>query len=74
MTRKVKELAQEMLKLDEESRASLALILLQSLEGTVPSQVDSDRPLRPRFGSAGGLIEMADDFDEPLEDFKVCEP
>ena len=26
--------------------------------------------LRPQFGSAKGLIEMSDDFDEPLEDFK----
>jgi len=25
---------------------------------------------RPRFGSAKGLIKVADDFDEPLEDFK----
>lgn len=25
---------------------------------------------RPQFGSAQGLITMADDFDEPLEDFK----
>ena len=24
---------------------------------------------RPQFGSAKGLITMADDFDEPLEDF-----
>lgn len=24
----------------------------------------------PTFGSAKGLIEMSDDFDEPLEDFK----
>jgi antitoxin (DNA-binding transcriptional repressor) of toxin-antitoxin stability system len=24
----------------------------------------------PKFGSAKGLIEMSDDFDEPLEDFK----
>ncbi len=29
---------------------------------------------RPRFGSARGLIEMADDFDEPLEDFKAYQP
>ncbi len=28
----------------------------------------------PRYGSARGLIEMADDFDEPLEDFKAYEP
>jgi len=25
---------------------------------------------RRRFGSAKGLIEMADDFNQPLEDFK----
>jgi antitoxin (DNA-binding transcriptional repressor) of toxin-antitoxin stability system len=25
--------------------------------------------LRPQFGSAKGLIVIADDFDEPLEDF-----
>jgi prevent-host-death family protein len=24
---------------------------------------------RPQFGSARGLIEMSDDFDEPLPDF-----
>ncbi len=29
---------------------------------------------RPMFGSARGLIEMADDFDAPLEDFKAYEP
>jgi hypothetical protein len=26
-----------------------------------------------RFGSAKGLIEMAEDFDEPLEDFREYE-
>lgn len=26
---------------------------------------------RPKFGSAKGLIEMSDDFDEPLEDFEA---
>ncbi|MBI4600470.1 MAG: DUF2281 domain-containing protein [Planctomycetes bacterium] len=25
---------------------------------------------RPQFGSARGLITMAEDFDEPLEDFR----
>jgi antitoxin (DNA-binding transcriptional repressor) of toxin-antitoxin stability system len=24
----------------------------------------------PKFGSAKGLVEMSDDFDEPLEDFE----
>jgi len=26
--------------------------------------------LRPRFGSAAGLIMMSEDFDAPIEDFK----
>jgi antitoxin (DNA-binding transcriptional repressor) of toxin-antitoxin stability system len=29
---------------------------------------------RPKYGSARGLVEMADDFDAPLEDFKAYEP
>ena len=32
-------------------------------------QALADEAPRPRFGSARGLIKMADDFDEPLEDF-----
>ena len=28
----------------------------------------------PKFGSARGLIEIADDFDEPLEDFQEYTP
>lgn len=27
-----------------------------------------------KFGSARGLIEMSDDFDEPLDDFKEYGP
>jgi antitoxin (DNA-binding transcriptional repressor) of toxin-antitoxin stability system len=29
---------------------------------------------RPKFGSAAGLIEMADDFDAPLDDFEDYMP
>ncbi|MDI6794426.1 MAG: type II toxin-antitoxin system Phd/YefM family antitoxin [bacterium] len=28
----------------------------------------------PKFGSAKGLVEISDDFDEPLEDFKDYMP
>ena len=28
-----------------------------------------EEPARPRFGSARGLITIADDFDAPLSDF-----
>lgn len=29
---------------------------------------------RPKFGSARGLVEMSEDFDEPLEDFEAYGP
>ena len=29
---------------------------------------------KPKFGSAKGLIQMADNFDEPLEEFKDYMP
>ena len=32
-----------------------------------------DKPY-PKFGSAKGLIEMADDFDEQMEDFEEYMP
>ena len=28
----------------------------------------------PKFGSAKGLVQMAEDFDEPLEDFQAYAP
>lgn len=28
----------------------------------------------PKFGSAKGLVEMSEDFDEPLEDFEAYTP
>lgn len=30
--------------------------------------------VRPKFGSARGLVKMSDDFDEPLEDFEEYAP
>jgi antitoxin (DNA-binding transcriptional repressor) of toxin-antitoxin stability system len=38
----------------------------QQLVQLVPVVVQN---ARPQFGSAKGLIQMADDFDAPLEDF-----
>lgn len=35
--------------------------------------VQTDEPT-PTFGSAKGLIEMADDFDAPLDDFEPYGP
>lgn len=30
--------------------------------------------MRPKFGSARGLVELSEDFDEPLEDFDAYAP
>ncbi|MEZ0368390.1 MAG: DUF2281 domain-containing protein [Candidatus Sericytochromatia bacterium] len=40
-----------------------------SIRALKRKQETSDKPPRPRFGSARGLISMSDDFDEPLKDF-----
>ncbi len=34
----------------------------------------SNKGLTPKFGSAKGLIEISDNFDEPLEGFKEYMP
>lgn len=36
-------------------------------------QINHKKP-RPRFGSAKGLISIAENFDEPLDDFKDYMP
>ena len=50
--------------LPEPAQAAL-LKLIESME----SPKASEKP-KPKFGSAKGLIHIAPDFDEPLEDFK----
>jgi antitoxin (DNA-binding transcriptional repressor) of toxin-antitoxin stability system len=35
----------------------------------VASPAEAVEPNQPRFGSAKGLIQMHDDFDDPLPDF-----
>ena len=35
----------------------------------VPFQINSAVKPRPQFGSAKGLIQIADNFDEPIEEF-----
>jgi antitoxin (DNA-binding transcriptional repressor) of toxin-antitoxin stability system len=45
-------------------------IVIQQDEKTAVKLVptSTNKP-RPQFGSAKGLIQISDDFDEPLEDF-----
>ena len=64
-----------------EAAQKLPDLIDAALRGEEIIITDGDRPLvsltpttsikpRPKFGSAKGLIEISDDFDEPLEDFK----
>ena len=43
--------------------------VLEFVEKLAGQNVPSQKP-QPKFGSAKGLIHIAPDFDEPLEDFK----
>jgi len=65
----------------EEAQAQFGRLIQKAIQGqeiiithnNVPMVrlVSIPRPKpRPQFGSAKGLITMADDFDAPLEDFK----
>jgi len=64
----------------EKAKTSLLELLDAALDGEEVVLTRDERPVaklvaftrpsaRPRFGSARGLVTMADDFDAPLEDF-----
>jgi antitoxin (DNA-binding transcriptional repressor) of toxin-antitoxin stability system len=65
----------------EEAKARLSDLIDAALRGETVSITTDDEQVvqlvpvglgkgRRKFGSAKGLIHMADDFDAPLEDFK----
>jgi antitoxin (DNA-binding transcriptional repressor) of toxin-antitoxin stability system len=51
-----------------------AVIITQDQRPLVQLVAVADEVMRPRFGSARGLVEMADDFDAPLEEFREYMP
>ena len=55
--------------LSAEEKRALFVLLSKELQGAAPaSEPDSENHIQ--FGWARGLITIAPDFDEPLEDFK----
>ncbi len=69
----------------EEAKAKLVDLVEAALRGEEVFIVTNTKPVvqlipvkkkkrRPQFGSARGLIHMADDFDAPLEDFAEYMP
>ena len=69
----------------EKAKASLSDLLDAVVSGEEVVLLRDERPIarlvpitqsehRPQFGSARGLVTMADDFDAPLEDFAEYMP
>jgi hypothetical protein len=59
--------------LEPEADGSVRLPLPVELRHTtvrVTATLEAVSSVRPRFGCLAGKIELAPDFDEPLEDFK----
>ena len=64
----------------EKNKRPVGELVEQTLEGAEVVFTKGDRPVaklvriqtgpRRQFGSAKGLIEMTEDFDEPLDDFR----
>ncbi len=64
----------------DEAKARFLDLVEDAIGGEVIVITKDDRPVvqlvpapqasrRPQFGSARGLVELADEFDEPLADF-----
>lgn len=60
--------------IDEAARSGEEVVILRgniAVARIVPVTENAQRPVGKRqFGSARGLIRMAEDFDAPLDDFK----
>jgi len=46
------------------------VVVRDDLAGVRLVPIESVSQNRPQFGSAKGLIQMSDDFDAPIEDFR----
>ena len=59
----------ELPRLIQEARDGESIIITQDSRPVAKLVSIPQAKARPTFGSAKGLIRMADDFDAPLEDF-----
>lgn len=71
---KLKEAETRLAELIEEVASGEEVVIIRS-DGTSFKIVPMDEvSASPKFGSAKGLIKIADDFDEPLADFEEYSP
>jgi prevent-host-death family protein len=61
---------QQLPQLIEQAVGGNEIIITKSGQPVVRLVAITKRRDQRQFGSARGLIEMSDDFDEPLEDFR----
>lgn len=71
---KIQPIIETVLALSPQEQFQVIMVLLQTVFGI---QKDDDRlteqsasKIAPKAGSAKGLVTIAEDFDEPLTDFK----
>lgn len=70
----LKEAETQLVKLLKEAARGEEIIIIRN-DGTFFRIVPMAAEVAvPRFGSAKGLIKIADDFDEPLEEFEEYAP
>ena len=62
--------AQQLPSLVEAVLRGEEVIILMGDRSSIKLIVNDPLKLRPKFGSAKGLVWMSDDFDEPLEEMK----
>jgi prevent-host-death family protein len=66
----VNQVKQQLPELIEQAMGGDEVIITKSGKPVVRLVAITKRMDQRQFGSARGLIEMSDDFDEPLEDFR----
>ncbi|MCK4604615.1 MAG: type II toxin-antitoxin system Phd/YefM family antitoxin [Deltaproteobacteria bacterium] len=66
----VNQAKQQLHQLIEQAVGGNEVIITKSGQPVVRLVAITKRRDQRQFGSARGLIEMSDDFDEPLEDFR----
>lgn len=66
------EAATRLPELVEEAAQGVVVVIMRS-DGTSFKLVPDQEP-HPKFGSAKGLVEMSEDFDEPVEGFEEYAP
>lgn len=70
----LKEAETQLEKLVEEAARGEDVIITRSDGTSFRIVLVATEVATPKFGSAKGLIKIADDFDEPLEEFEAYAP